>query len=117
MRRRPGLARVSFDWPMSDDEEQTRARSQEALLEDSLAATIDLLREVPESAKARDYRGRVETYRRTIAHWGVVPPSKGQRDALRELVLELYTRVRELHASEEPTPLPPVRTSRPPSSR
>ena len=98
---------------MSDDEEQTRAQSQEAVLEDSLAATLDLLGDVSESAKARDLRGRVETYRRTIAHWTTVAPSKGQRDALRELVFELHARARDLHASEEPTPLPPARSVRP----
>ena len=102
---------------MSDDEEQTRARSQEALLEDSLAATLDLLRDVPESPKARDLRGRVDTYHKTLLRWMTVPPSKGQRDALRELVFELHAHARELHASEEPTPLPPVRSARPPSPR
>jgi flagellar hook-associated protein FlgK len=95
------------------DEDETRARSQEALLEDSLADTLDLLRHLPESAQARGLRREVDRYYKTLARWMTVPPSKDQRDALLELVVELCSRAKELHASEEPTPLPPVRSVRP----
>ena len=85
-------------------DDQTRAHRGEALLEDSLAATLDILRDAPESRKVRDLRARVEVYRRTIAQWPAIKPSKAQRDALRELVLELHTQAEEARASEASTP-------------
>ncbi|HEY2515458.1 MAG TPA: hypothetical protein VGI39_31540 [Polyangiaceae bacterium] len=95
------------------DEEETRAQRLDALLEDSLAATLDLLGELPESPKVRDLRAKVETYRRAIERWATVPPGQGQRDALRELVLELETRARDIHTSEMPTPHQGVPSVRP----
>jgi hypothetical protein len=86
------------------DEDETRALRPEAVIEDSLAATLELLREVPDSPKVRDLRARVETDRRTLARWPAVKPSKDQRNALRELATELYERAQALHVSEAPTP-------------
>jgi hypothetical protein len=101
---------------MSDDDE-TRTLSQEALLEDSLAATLDVLRDLPESPKVRDLRARVDTYRRAIERWVTVSPGQGQRDALRELVLELHTRALETQTSEALTPVQGVPSVRPPGRR
>jgi glutamyl-tRNA reductase len=78
------------------DADETRAHNAEALLEDSLAATLDILRELKDSPIVRDLRTRAETYRRTIERWENVRPSHEQRGALRELVLQLHARALDL---------------------
>jgi hypothetical protein len=83
------------------DEDETRAHTPEALLEDSLAATRELLRDLPDSPNVRDLRARAETYGRTIERWGTVRPSKAQRDALRDLVLELHTLALGVHGGAQ----------------
>ena len=101
--------------PMSSEDE-TRAQRLEALLEDSLAATLDVLRDLPDSRKVRDLRAQVNTYRRALERWVTVRPAQDQRDALRELVLELHTCALEIHTSEALTPVqgvPHTRTPRP----
>ena len=101
---------------MSDDDE-TRAQRLEVLLEDSLAAALDVVRDLPASPKVRDLRARVHTYRQAIERWVTVRPTQGQRDALRELVLELHARALETHASEAATPIQGVPSVRPPDGR
>jgi hypothetical protein len=98
------------------DEDETRAHRPEALLEDSLADTLDLLRDLPDSPKVRDLRAQVGTYRRAIERWVTVRPSHEQRDALRDLVVELRERALETRASEAATPIEGV-PSVPPSNR
>jgi hypothetical protein len=101
-------ARLVPNWYAScltmGDKDQTRAHRPEALLEDSLAATLDMIRDAPESRAVRDLRARVESYRRTIERWTAIKPTKAQRDALRELVFELHTAAEETVASQGTTP-------------
>jgi hypothetical protein len=99
------------------DEDETRAHRPEAIIEDSLAATLELLRDIPDSPKVRDLRARVETYRRTLGRWPAVKPSKDQRSALRELAIELYERAQELHAFEATTPHQGIPSVKPPDRR
>jgi hypothetical protein len=99
---------------MSDEDETRRAVRLEAILEDSLAATLDALRDLPDSPKIRDLRARVQTYRRAVARWLTIAPSPDQRDALRELVLELHMLALETQASEASTPVQGVPSARPP---
>jgi hypothetical protein len=91
------------------DADETRAHRAEALLEDSLAATLDILRELKDSPVVRDLRARAETYRRTIARWEGVRPSHEQRGALRELVLQLHGRALDLAEGGGKSPAPSSR--------
>jgi hypothetical protein len=86
------------------NDEETRAHRYDALIEDGLAAAIDLLREAPESAKAKDLLRKAETYRRTLERWSAVPPTHAQRTALRDLVFELRTSATELSQMKVTTP-------------
>ncbi len=94
--------------------DETKEVRLEAILDDSLASTLDVLSRMPESPKVRDLRAKVQTYRQAIQRWAAVRPSTAQRDALRELVLELYTRAIEEQTSEAPTPVLGVQSVRPP---
>ncbi len=98
---------------MNEDDE-TRQVRVDAILEDSLASTLDLLRDVPESPTVRGLRARVRTYRQTIQRWVSVRPSQAQRDALRDVVRELHGLALELQASETRTPVDGVPRERPP---
>jgi hypothetical protein len=92
------------------DEDETPAQRQEALLEDSLAATLDTLRDLPESPNVRELRARAWTYRRAVLRWATVPPDQGQRDALQELVFDLHASALDTFTSEAATPLQMVRS-------
>src|SRR5579872_4489536 len=82
---------------MGDDDDATRAQSRDALIDDAIAAAVDLLRDLPEGPATRELRSRAESYRRTVDQWGAVRPTQAQRDALRELVLEMHGRVTAMH--------------------
>ncbi len=73
-----------------DDVDATHIHSGDAVLQDALAGIFDALRDLAATPQTRELRARAESYRLTMERWTNAPPSKAQRDALRELVLALH---------------------------
>ena len=67
-----------------------------AIVEQSLADTLERLRELPAGPRVRELRAKVEGYERALRAWMVRPPSEEQRAALLKLVLELNVEVMAL---------------------
>jgi hypothetical protein len=96
------------------DKDETRRHRLDALIEDSLIGTLEVLRDLPESPRARDLHGRARRYREAIKLWMAVRPSQAQRAALRELVHELHQNALELYLSEALTPVQGIPSARSP---
>jgi hypothetical protein len=67
-----------------------------AIVEQSLADTLERLRELPAGPRVRELRAKAEGYERALRAWMVRPPSEEQRAALLKLVLELNVEVMAL---------------------
>lgn len=67
-----------------------------AIVEQSLADTLERLRELPAGPRVRELRAKAEGYERALRAWMVRPPSEEQRAALLKLVLELNVEVMTL---------------------
>jgi hypothetical protein len=64
-----------------------------AIVEKSLADTLERLRELPPSAKTRELRAKAEGFERALHAWSVRPPTEEQRSTLLKLVLDLNVEV------------------------
>jgi hypothetical protein len=68
----------------------TKGRSTRlAIVEQSLADTVERLREVPPGPRVRELRAKAEGYERALRAWMVRAPTEEQRSTLLKLVLEL----------------------------
>lgn len=67
-----------------------------SIVEQSLADSLERLRELPSTPRVRELRAAARTYERAVQAWNHAPPSDPQRSALVKLVLELNVDVMEL---------------------
>jgi hypothetical protein len=67
-----------------------------AIVEQSLADTVERLRELPPGPRVRELRAKAEGYERALRAWMVRAPTEEQRAALLKLVLELNVEVMEV---------------------
>jgi hypothetical protein len=67
-----------------------------AIVEKSLADTVERLRELAPSARTRELRAKAEGFERALHAWSVRPPTEEQRATLLKLVLELNMDVMKL---------------------
>jgi len=59
------------------------------IVDQSLADTLERLREMPPSPRVRELRVKAEGFQRVVAAWSAKPPSEMQRNELLKLALEL----------------------------
>ena len=64
-----------------------------AIVEQSLADTVERLRELPPGPRVRELRAKAEGYDRALRAWMIRAPTEEQRAALLKLVLELNVEV------------------------
>ena len=75
----------------------TKGRSTRlAIVEQSLADTVERLRELPAGPRVREFRAKAEGYERALKAWMLRAPTEEQRSALLRLVLELNVEVMEV---------------------
>jgi hypothetical protein len=64
-----------------------------AIVEKSLADTVERLRELPPGPRVRELRAKAEGFERALQAWSVRPPTEEQRVTLLKLVLDLNVEV------------------------
>jgi hypothetical protein len=64
-----------------------------AIVEKSLADTLERLRELPPGPRVRELRAKAEGFERALQAWSLRPPTEEQRAALLKLVLDLNVEV------------------------
>jgi hypothetical protein len=64
-----------------------------AIVEKSLADTVERLRELPPGPRVRELRAKAEGFERALQAWSLRPPTEEQRAALLRLVLDLNVEV------------------------
>jgi hypothetical protein len=64
-----------------------------AIVEKSLADTVERLRELPPSPRVRELRAKAEGFERALQSWTLRPPTEEQRVMLLRLVLDLNVEV------------------------
>jgi hypothetical protein len=69
-----------------------RAKPLDAVIVDTLVATIDLLTRAQSSPLTRELRAQAYSYEQAVKHWSTVPPHAAQLDAMLDLVAELHAR-------------------------
>jgi hypothetical protein len=74
-----------------------------AIVEKSLADTVERLRELPANARTRELRAKAEGFERALHAWSVRPPTEEQRATLLKLVLELNMDVMKVGRSGSQT--------------
>ncbi len=67
-----------------------------AIVEKSLADTVERLDELPAGPRVRELRAKAEGFQRALRTWTVSPPTEEQRAALLKLVLDLNVEVMAL---------------------
>jgi hypothetical protein len=67
-----------------------------AIVEKSLADTLERLRELPAGPRVRELRAKAEGFERALHAWTVRPPTEEQRAALMKVVLDLNVEVMAL---------------------
>jgi hypothetical protein len=67
-----------------------------AIVERSLADTVERLSELPPGPRVRELRAKAEGFGRALRGWAVRPPTEEQRSTLLKLVLELNVEVMTL---------------------
>ncbi len=67
-----------------------------AIVEQSLADTVERLQELPPGPRVRELRAKAEGYDRALRAWLLRAPTEEQRAALLKLVLELNVEVMKL---------------------
>jgi hypothetical protein len=72
-----------------------------AIVEQSLADTVERLSELPAGPRVRELRARAEGFERALRTWSVRPPTEEQRAALLKLVLDLNVEVMTLGRADE----------------
>jgi hypothetical protein len=75
--------------PFGDSEDPRRGSTRLAIVEQSLADTLERLRELPPGPRVRELRAKAEGYERALRTWQLRPPTEEQRATLLKLVLEL----------------------------
>lgn len=75
--------------PSGDPDEPRRGSTRLAIVEQSLADTIERLRELPPGPKVRELRAKADGFLRALRTWSTRPPTEEQRATLLKLVLEL----------------------------
>jgi hypothetical protein len=60
-----------------------------AIVEKSLADTVERLRELPAGPRVRELRAKAEGFERALHAWSIRPPTEEQRATLLKLVLDL----------------------------
>jgi hypothetical protein len=80
----------------------SRAKSTRlAIVEQSLADTVERLRELPPGPRVRELRAKAEGYDRALRAWLMRAPTEEQRAALLKLVLELNVEVMKVGRGEK----------------
>ncbi|HEX8793773.1 MAG TPA: hypothetical protein VF765_22675 [Polyangiaceae bacterium] len=67
-----------------------------AIVDKSLADTVERLNELPPGPRVRELRAKAEGFQRALRTWSVSPPTEEQRAALLKLVLDLNVEVMAL---------------------
>jgi len=67
-----------------------------AIVDQSLADTIERLSELPPGPRVRELRAKAEGFERAVRAWSSRPPTEEQRAALLKLVLDLNVEVMSL---------------------
>jgi hypothetical protein len=65
------------------------ASTRLAIVEQSLADTLERLKEMPPGPRVREIRVKAEGFLRVVSAWSTRPPSQMQRIALLKLALQL----------------------------
>jgi hypothetical protein len=77
----------------------SRARPEStrlAIVEKSLADTLERLAELPPGPRVRELRAKAQGFERALHAWSARPPTEEQRAALLKLVLDLNVEVMAL---------------------
>jgi hypothetical protein len=90
------------------DDETVQLRMPDVVIADALAGILDDLAALPATPKTRELQARADNYRRALESWGHMRPTDAQRDALRDLVLDLHARVRDMRSEAEMGATPAV---------
>jgi hypothetical protein len=69
------------------------ASTRLAIVEKSLADTMERLRELAPGPRTRELHAKAEGFERALRAWSVRPPTEEQRAALLKLVLDLNVEV------------------------
>jgi hypothetical protein len=80
---------------MSSGEPRSKS-TRLAIVEQSLADTVERLQELPPGPRVRELRAKAEGYDRALRAWLLRAPTEEQRAALLKLVLELNVEVMKL---------------------
>jgi hypothetical protein len=75
-----------------------------AIVEKSLADTLERLRELPPGPRVRELRAKAEAFERALHAWSARPPTEEQRSTLLKLVLDLNVEVMALGRGAGNTP-------------
>ncbi len=70
-----------------------------AIVEKSLADSLERLSELPPGPRVRELKTKAEGFQRAMRSWALRPPTEDQRQALMKLVLELNMEVMALGRS------------------
>jgi hypothetical protein len=71
-----------------------------AIVEQSLADTVERLSELPAGPRVRELRAKAEGFERALRSWSTLPPTEEQRSTLLKLVLDLNVEVMALGRDE-----------------
>ena len=78
----------------------TQGSTRLAIVERSLADTVERLSELPAGPRVRELRAKAEGFERALRTWSARPPTEEQRSALLKLVLDLNVEVMALGRDE-----------------
>jgi len=67
-----------------------------AIVEKSLADSLERLGELPPGPRVRELRAKAEGFERALRAWSVRPPTEEQRTTLLKLVLDLNVEIMAL---------------------
>jgi hypothetical protein len=71
----------------------------------SLAAAVDKLDALPESARVWELRAKAVDYEQVVMQWKVATPSDRQVDTMVDLVVALHGKIREVRSSLRSSPI------------
>jgi hypothetical protein len=78
------------------DDPSQRAGHRDALAEEVIAAILDTVRAMPDSPQKRQLGAKAESLQRALHQWRTSPSTAAQRAALRDVVLALHAKLREV---------------------
>ena len=73
-----------------------------AIVEKSLADTVERLNELPPGPRVRELRAKAEGFERALRSWSALPPTEEQRSTLLKLVLDLNVDAMTLGRGQSP---------------